>query len=489
MKNYYKRANLVNLIIICILVVIIIGQGFTVNNFNVALGNATNGIIIIVAMVITYFLPIGYRIKAILLSLFPYIVLLAVLVLLSGFSLDIHYMIFVDIIMIVLYFDTKLLIIYDVIINVLYIGAYLVNKSQLLGSLNSVSDLIEMLILINTIIVMLYFLTKWGTEIIHDAEKSRNEAANLLSIVNETMKKVENSTVTLNDSADVFQENIKSSLSSISNVNTAIHEITVGIQHQTESINNINNKMAEAGEDVEVTKKISENIYNNSNNMTNEVMISMNELDHMNNQMETISKAVNTSMKTVNDLNESIGKIITLLQGITEISQQTNLLALNASIEAARAGEQGKGFAVVADEIRKLADNSNNIVNNISNIINGIEEQTTIAVDTVDKGSNAVESGNMIIKEFFRHFNMFKDNFDETTQSLNKEAKMIDKIDQSFKLIQNHLENVVSISEQQSTVTEEISAACENENNDMLIIDKATDKIRVLIQDLKILLK
>jgi methyl-accepting chemotaxis protein len=73
-------------------------------------------------------------------------------------------------------------------------------------------------------------------------------------------------------------------------------------------------------------------------------------------QMGLITKASHDSVHQFTQMDTLMKQILSLMQGMTEISKQTELLALNAAIEAARAGEEGRGFAVVADEVRKLAN-------------------------------------------------------------------------------------------------------------------------------------
>jgi methyl-accepting chemotaxis protein len=70
---------------------------------------------------------------------------------------------------------------------------------------------------------------------------------------------------------------------------------------------------------------------------------------------------------------QSIGRIISLIENIT---QQINLLALNATIESARAGDAGRGFAVVANEVKSLAAQAKAATGDIAQEVNGIRNVT-----------------------------------------------------------------------------------------------------------------
>ncbi len=94
--------------------------------------------------------------------------------------------------------------------------------------------------------------------------------------------------------------------------------------------------------------------------------------------------------EVIQRLGESSDKIGSIIQVINTIAEQTNLLALNATIEAARAGEAGKGFAVVANEIKELARQTSEATDEITNMIQAIQEETGVAVTSVEEITNIV---------------------------------------------------------------------------------------------------
>lgn len=163
------------------------------------------------------------------------------------------------------------------------------------------------------------------------------------------------------------------------------------------------------------------------------------------NDMEQASEAIGHVASRSDDIN----RILEVIRGIAE---QTNLLALNAAIEAARAGEQGRGFAVVADEVRTLASKTRESTDEISQMIDGLQQEVgqtvTVIRGGVDRATTAVEGTR------------------EADQSL---ADVVQRI----ATIVEHVTQVATAAEQQSSVSEEI-------NRNLTNIGDAASDLRAL---------
>ncbi|WP_407523600.1 methyl-accepting chemotaxis protein [Methylobacterium oryzisoli] len=72
-----------------------------------------------------------------------------------------------------------------------------------------------------------------------------------------------------------------------------------------------------------------------------------------------------------------------VVQLITKTAEQINLLSLNATIESMRAGEAGKGFAVVANEVKTLANQTTAATGKISEQIGAMQAVSTEVVETL----------------------------------------------------------------------------------------------------------
>lgn len=159
---------------------------------------------------------------------------------------------------------------------------------------------------------------------------------------------------------------------------------------------------------------------------------------------EVITGSFKETSQIVNELRNHSEKISTVVDVINNISEQTNLLALNAAIEAARAGEQGRGFAVVADEVRSLAAKTQQSTVDIQAIISNLQTQSKNADDHMLKNAQMMDESREIAEEL-------KVAFEEISQKV-KEISDMNTI-------------VATASEEQSSVTVEISQRIDGINS------------------------
>jgi methyl-accepting chemotaxis protein len=190
-------------------------------------------------------------------------------------------------------------------------------------------------------------------------------------------------------------------------------------------------------------------------------------------KMRMIEGAAYDNKAIIAKLGERSNEIGRIVEVITGISAQTNLLALNAAIESARAGEQGKGFAVVASEIRSLAEQSERAAKDIAALIKSIIDDTSKAVDSMDRSSAMAEEGLAVINEAGVSFGKvssagfeMNDRIREVSDSTVEAAKSSDRIVGIVRNIRdiNHssieeLQGIAAASEEQLASMQQVTAS------------------------------
>lgn len=478
-KNIYdfKKADFVCTCIILAVSIFTTFYNFIGKSFAEGMELSVPTVIVMVAIIILLFVPVPSRIKGFIYSL---VILAASVMALITDPTDqgTNFTISASIVVLCLYYSSKLLISYAFILNAVYLIIFNIDSVILFGKERPFSFLLSSLIMINSMFMVIYFSNRWGSEIIIKAAAKEEEVNELITKLSNTFEKVGESSNVLIKNVTMVDTNMNSIVESSKESTKTMNEIAKGTEHQAESINDINANMYDAMNEVNSTKEISEKITVNSDVISQKVAKGTEKISNMVSQMQTINQAVRAALTTVNELQTSIEDINNSLEGITQISEQTNLLSLNASIESARAGEHGKGFAVVADEVRKLAEQSSKTAMNIQNITSVLSINSSSAVEKVSLGDQAVIDGNMILNEVGEYFNDVENTIKETFELLETENKMINSILTKFIQVQERIENIASISQEQAASNQEILASIECENNDIIAIKDAIQEIK-----------
>jgi len=162
--------------------------------------------------------------------------------------------------------------------------------------------------------------------------------------------------------------------------------------------------------------------------------------------MARLASIVEESSEKVASLrqrSDQIGQVTSIIDGIAE---QTNLLALNAAIEAARAGEQGRGFAVVADEVRILAERTTDSTKEITKMIQSIQEETTVAVHTIEQGSVEANQAMELARNSGKSLDLIVEVVKQVTDRITQIAAAADSQTKTTHQMDQNIHNVATVS-------------------------------------------
>ncbi|HWS29009.1 MAG TPA: hypothetical protein VN512_02730, partial [Clostridia bacterium] len=172
------------------------------------------------------FLKFNRFLKSLLIGTIP---MLAVYVVIftSSFSLDRHYMLCLLPVVMALYFDKKLLLVYGGILNALLIAVFALRPEQLLGPDHNVPYFLSVFFMLNGELVVLFFLTKWGREIIDNVEKSKAELQGVFD-------KLQTSSTAQEKRAKYMEEGVQSLLASMDKLSQGELDLALSLKEPGE---------------------------------------------------------------------------------------------------------------------------------------------------------------------------------------------------------------------------------------------------------------
>jgi methyl-accepting chemotaxis protein len=133
------------------------------------------------------------------------------------------------------------------------------------------------------------------------------------------------------------------------------------------------------------------------------------DLDKENEAIIASVKEAGTAVDDLGRWSEEVGKIVEVIQDITD---ETNLLALNAAIIAAQSGEHGKAFGVVAEEIRGLAERTSSSTKEINDLVKAVQKNVSNVAQSMKKSLQSVERGDILAHKAGRVLGRVTDSFE-----------------------------------------------------------------------------
>lgn len=321
--------------------------------------------------------------------------------------------------------------------------------------------------------------------------KSKDEIGELSSTINHMvdqlstmMKNVMNISSSVAASSDSLAATAQQTNASTEEVVRAIGEVTEAANDQARGTDIGLQKTTELADGIQMVAQSIDTMASKFSEASDLNKKGIDTVKLLTEKTEENNKAAEAVGKVIIEVDGSTKKIGAIIGTIGQIASQTNLLALNASIEAARAGDAGRGFAVVADEIRKLAEQSSQAAEQISALIQDIQEQSKVAVETMEGTRNITVYQNLAVKETEDVFKQISEGIENISSVLTNINSHNDNMLKGKNEITAVMENIASASQQTAASTEEISASTEEQLAIVAEISRTAEDLNTLAQKL-----
>ena len=354
---------------------------------------------------------------------------LAILTYVSGSALVISPLWFFAIALSILYFDlriTLLTVALCFILNTLTIFLFPGEKFSDLLIADLIINPFTFLVSAAAVIITVY-MGRGLIGIINDAKHEADEMKQKASLLLENSQEVANEVMKFSETLFQSSKSLSESVESVAESNTSFAGMVADLAEKSGAI---------AKTSVEVNDKASGGRTGVQEALQQMYLI------------KDVMDMVNSNVENLVGKNQNINKMV---GNINDISNKTNLLSLNAAIEAARAGTHGKGFAVVADEVRKLSEQVAKAANNITAMMEENENDSSVAMNEITKGSHQVNSGATVIENTGKDFHAIIESIEDLSIHIGDIAKMSEELD-------NYSQNLAATSEEQAASIEELSA-------------------------------
>jgi methyl-accepting chemotaxis protein len=337
------------------------------------------------------------------------------------------------------------------------------------------------------------------------SSESADQLHRLLS-ANELMLWIGEQVREVAQSAEVLNESIDESSSSVAELGAAgtelnatasvlsakVDEVSDSMEQMVGSVKqvaSITEKLAAASEDtsssmeemasaMRVVDTSAETMANLSRDVVDKAEIGQAKVCQTIEGMEAIRQATDAAERVIRGLGARTQEIGGILDVIDDVADETNLLALNAAIIAAQAGEQGKAFSVVADEIKELADRVLASTKEIGGLIRSVQEESENAIGAIEAGSESVMSGVDLSAEAGR-------TLEEITDASRENGTRIGEIVSSVREQTKAAGHVVVLMERVRDSADEIAAASNQQNRSNEVIYRSALTMREVAQQVR----